>query len=323
MKKSIVISIFAFAIATLSCSKIYDVSEPEAKEVYKSKEQIDQESVYYATVVRDMIRFDALNEQFTLDEKISKGRIGGNDKQSIIDSKVNEMFENVRKTKGDKFVNDAKKIYAHPLMTPASLKPLTVVGGNSKKDNGDRKVEMPKYMVQYLGDFKKHVLEKVDKFAEHIEKKSDINDAEYLNFIKNTVSDFEDKVIKDKKLTQDQRAEIFTATSSVFANAETICKVSKAVLEEVTNTKGMRVKGFFRSLLRIVGTLIHDIVAGVLTGVVVGAILGVPDIGGVIGALTGLIWGIIDVVQGDCTCADWYCDPSSSGCQGVFYSCPC
>ncbi len=322
MKKSIVISIFAFAIAALSCSKIYDVSEPQANEVYKSKEQIDKEAIYYATVVRDMIRFDALSEQFTIDGQLSKGRIGGNDKQSIVDSKVNEIFENIRKTKGDKFFNDAKKIYAHPLMnTPVSLKPLSVINGNYKKDNGNRKIEMPKYLVQNLNDFRKHVLEKIDKFAEKIEKKSDIDDAEYLKFVKNTVSDFEDKVIKDKKLTQDQRAEIFIATSTVFANAETICKISKAVLEEVTITKGMRVKGFFRSLVRILGTIIHDVVAGVIAGALIGALGGVADIGGVIGGVVGLVWGIVDAIQGDCLCWDFDC--LDGGCSGNFYDCPC
>ncbi len=172
----------------------------------------------------------------------------------------------------------------------------------------------PKHIRKSTKDLTKLIENDLKKYEDGISKSSvQPNKDEVETILKKTISQYEEKIIKDKSLTNDEKKDILSITTFNYANAGNLAMSGISLAGK--GAKNGRISGFFSSLWNIIVTIVVYTVVGIAAGAAV--LLGDP-IGAGVGGVVGFIWGMYAVVNGNCICFD----PQGSG-SYYAYSCAC
>lgn len=303
MKKFVVSILFASIV--FSCNERKEIPSTQGL-----SDKFNTKSEIYSRVIRDNFRLEAVQAKIKFDKSQSKSHL------QTINDLTSRVIDDLQASQGDGFKEKASLV-----MNSDQIKNLIIASSNSRnaRKSPDESVKaifksQPAYLQKVILDYRENITEKVQEYTSKVDaKKASYKSEELQMAIKGATSEYEEQVIKDKTLTEEQKKEIFQFTSFNFANAETIASNSIGAYGSIL--KNGRVSGFFSALWNIV----VSIVVAVVLGAIVGATAGAGDpVAALVGAIVGLGLGIMNVIQNDCICFS-YIGPG----QYSFTECPC
>jgi hypothetical protein len=326
MKKVVILSVLVLFQVLFACNDVpLNLVENNAEITDESIGLLRTDSFEYAEVLRNTIRLEYFLNQIDL----SNARVGGS--SETVNARIQESINDLSKTKGDKFKEEANKTVSSPQMQEFinSVSNVSITGKSKTKEVVEKhQKSAPVYFSSNLSNLRSDINKQIESYEKEASKNGVHKNSEAENAVKIAVDRFEKGIMKDPKLTADQKKLLFHASSFIFTNARNL---TTTAIDIATQTKNMlkngKPNGLFNSILRIITTIVSCAIVGAIIVAIpfaiIGAIITNPELGGggaAIGMTVGLIVGIVMVIQGDCIC--WY-DPQSQSLDLSIVSCPC